>query len=220
MSKLYIPTAQEFKKTFKLDAAYKIPRATLIQYANYVAGSYKLYHELVNIGKKKPIIITFKGKKEKIVLSCERDNDRGWQTFVSPLGSRMKLEASYIDPYRDKEKGSSTPFWTHTKFGDDVHSVIGIVYSYVKHMMHIMSSKYESKYRLRMEWRSVPNNSMMYPIWLDGCEFTIGLEIKDKKGISRFIDDYEIKQSITNRSNIWTGNILPAVQKIIDSVKP
>lgn len=219
---VYVPTAEEFKETFKLNANYKIPIATLKQYTKYVVGSYLLWKELSDIANRKPFSIRYNNKVEKIVAYVSDETGTGWQEFVAPLGSRMRLECAYKDGkyYDGTEK--STPFWTYTKFDKDKCSVVSIVYKEFTNELNKIRSKYSSKYRIEMTWRNYLEcraSGLMGPIWLDGCDFMNELEVRTGKGTCEFIGDYDIKHTITNRNNIWIGNQLPAVKKIIDSIK-
>lgn len=217
--KLYIPTESEFRETFKLDDDYKIPLATRKQYSKYVIGSYNLYNELKQFPDKKPMVIYYNSKRERIVVYVEES--RGWQNFVNPLGSRMTLECSYVSGgIRENGRPDTKPFWTYTKF-DNPAQVAYIAYDSLEQVLNTIKSKYQSKYRLELIWRNMAQTyglyksvSFMNPIWLDGCKFMNKLEIR-KNGRSEFIGDYQIKQTITNRTDIWNGDVLPLVKKII-----
>lgn len=208
--KLYILSEEEFKEIFKLNRNYKVPQSTLKQYSLYVKGSNLLYEELYNIDKMRPLVIDFQENKEKIV--CYSQDKTTWQTFVSPLGTRMKLECSYID----KSK-RPTPFWTYTKFNDKARNAASVAYNRFSNELLRIQSKYSSKYRIEMTWRNFFNKygELHGPIWLDGCDFMCKLEIKNPQGLYEYIGDYDIKQSITNRYNVFNGPVLKPILKII-----
>jgi len=217
--KLYIPTESEFRETFKLDDDYKIPLATRKQYSKYVIGSYNLYKELTEFRDKKPMNIMYNGKREKIVVYTA--DKHGWQQFVNSISNSMKLECSYVSGgIRENGKLDTTPFWTYTKF-DNPTRVAYIAYDHLESVLNTIKSKYQSKYRVELIWRNMVQTyglykaaSYMNPIWLDGCKFMNKLEVR-KNGQSIFIPDYEIQMTITNRKDIWIGELLPLVKKII-----
>ena len=213
---LYIPTEIEFRDLFKLDQDTRISKSTREQYAKYILGSYLLYVELRDIKEKKPITVEIEGKKEKITTYSS--DDKGWQVFVDPLGTRMSLECYYFD----KSRNDNTPFWTYTKFGNNAKYAASVTYKLFDYELEKIKGKYLKKYGLELEWKnmSIKYGDIHHPIWLDGCKFMNTLMIK-RKDRYVYIKDYEIKDTITNRDNIWTGDILPLVKKIIESyLKP
>lgn len=214
-NKLYILTEDEFKDVFKLDKNYKIPKATLKQYSLYVKGSYLLYIELSKIKYNKPLAINFNGKKEMIV--CDVTCNEGWQNFIDPLGNRMELECRYLDVLSDKSE-NITPFWTYTKFHDDAKTVASLAYNSLSEWLIKIRSFYIYKYSVDLKWRNqfIKYGDLHHPIWMDGCNFINKLIVKNPNEIYEFISDYDIKQSITNRYNVFNGDILEPVNKILN----
>jgi hypothetical protein len=223
-TKLYILTEAEFREVFELEDGYTIPLATRKQYSMYIKGSYLMYQELYNIGErfdKKPMKIMFDGKPV-LIRAYVSDRQSGWQKWVSPLGSRMALECSYIDENRGKGREGSTPFWTYTKFGDKVSLVARMAYNEFENQLMRMRSDYSYKYQIEMQWRMIGREltravDYMNPIWLDGCDFMNKLPVQNTKGLYEYIGDYAIKHTITNRTSVFEGDILTPVMKIVKS---
>lgn len=216
-SNMYVPTAAEFKKIFNLDDGYKIPRATLKQYAKYVIGSYLLYQELYDMRKKKPMIIKIEGKNEKIVCITK---DKDWRTFIYPLGDRMTLECYYETEGDDRP----TPFWTYTKF-KEVRVAARLVYHHLENVLYKMQNNYRRKYGIHLIWTTYfkqngfrGSTDLMTPVYIDGCDFKLELEIRKSDGMSQYIGNYLIKQSIVQMYDFqYTRGRHPIITKILNS---
>lgn len=215
MANYYILSESEFCKIFELGKGYRVSKKTLRQYSLYIAGSYLLFNEILAMGGGEMFSISYKKKKVRIGVSIH--DIYTWQEFTCPLGTRMKLECTYMN----KSAGRWNPFWTYTEFGNDAIQVAKLAYNKFTSLMLKMRSAYLHKYGVEFEWRDMLKEEcyLHEPIWLDGVKFSAKLEVKNPGGLFEYIGDYDIHQSITNRQNTtFEGDILKPVMKIIKSI--
>jgi len=215
-SKLII-TELQFKEVFKLELACKISENNILKYQNFIIGAYLLYNEIKNIDQKKFSII-FNNEEIQLQANYKPYSGMRFQDFVYTLGSKSKIEVSFFDTPKQIR-----PFWTYTKFNDKAAEVQYLAYQKLIEVLKNIVVKYYTQYGIEFKFRDLSKNSpgasSNNKIWIDGIEFSSKLEHINSKGNSEFIPIWNVVDSITNKSGIWTGEILKPIQKIIDSLK-
>jgi hypothetical protein len=210
-------TSKEFKEIFELDSKCRIPKNTLTLFNKQIKGAYLLYLEILNIKSKK-----FKNVDGTELRAYFTPYNHGFQQFVETLGSNSKFEVYYIDINNNRP----IPFWTYTKYKNEV--VSGIKNSAYKifeaKVLLNLKAKY-SKYGISFKYfdyattscdfrRTHPNQA----IWWDSIIFNSLFYTNTNKHFKELVD-YRIKNVITNRHGIWDGDIPEPIQRLINQIK-
>ena len=159
----------------------------------------------------------FNGKRIKLRANWSGSNHKSYQEWLMAL-SNPKIEVSYWD----KNKNDFDPFWTYTMFEkNEKHNAASLAYeSFICNVLSKIRSKYQSKYQVELKFRDMSERGtdLHNPIWLNGVEFMMKLEIKAPR-VYDYISTSEIKESITNAFNIWPGDYHKPVERIIKSLR-
>ena len=215
MSKI---SEKEFKELFKLDEKCVIPEDTLEKYNLQIVGSYLLYKEILNIKDKK-----FKNVDGTELIAYFEEFGRGYQNFISTLGSRSKFRISYIDDIR-----GSNPFWARNKYEDHDECVkmknnaYKLFESTILREIGYRYYKYGIKIHYRDFATTFDDYSRCHPnqgIWWDNLEFDSLYYYDENNIIQNFSSGYHISETITNRTSIWNGKILDPIKRVIDSLE-
>lgn len=207
-------TEAEFKEIFGLSEECIIPEDTLKEYSEQLEGTYLLYLDINNISKEE-----FKNVDGTALRAFWTPFNVGVQYFVNTLGSSSKIDVYYL-----KDDGSSTPFWTYTKYSkDEVLGMKNKAYrKFITSVLDRLGYEYR-KYHLKFSYCDFATQGSYahncHPnghIWWDGVEYN---ELYYKNGDSYFtIGNNCIQHSITNRSGIWNGKIHPPIERIFNEV--
>jgi hypothetical protein len=213
-------TLKEFIEVFKLPEGTKVTKATLKQYTKYLRGTYLLWKALEDIDSKN-ISTMLDGKRTKLHAYLKKEHN-DYQEWIKNLGTEPALEIQFED-----KNQSSKPFWTYTRFGNK-YKVVEIAYEvYIARVLTPLQSKFmkkydvKLKYELKWNWHGRPMNSVdvMGPIKLRGVEYIIPLQIKLPNKEIKYLTSTHIRQTITNQHNIWCGDMLEPVKRIIEEEK-
>ncbi len=213
-------TASEFKEIFGLHEKCKITKTILNQYTKYLIGSYLFHHELYNLGKnpKNDFKTTLSGMK--VILSPSVNDKLDYQKFVMGLSTKMDISMNYkLQSEPDKE---FTPFWTHTHFEKQNKSeiVAQALREFADKILYKLQNKFTLKYGVQLNFRFVGRRRHdVENIWLNSFEFVMDLPYVDENGHYTVITSYEIKQSITNKFNVFVGKMLPPVKRILNQLE-
>lgn len=208
-------TEKEFKELFELDDRCTIPKETLNTYNKQIKGAYFLYKEIMDIKSKK-----FKNVDDTKLQAHFEPYRNGFQHFVYTLGSKSKLEVSYIDKIR-----GSVPFWARTKYEREDNAFFkNTAYKiFISQILLPLEFKY-SKYGFKFEYRDLatrreekdrchPNQS----IWWDGIVFN-SLFIKDAENKHKELYNLNIEKTISQRRGIWIGDIPKPIKRIMAEI--
>lgn len=214
-------TESEFKEIFGLHEKCKITKTTLNQYTKYLIGSYLFHHELYNLGENPKNIFKTKLSKHKVILKPRVSDRLDYQNFVMDLGSKMDISLSYKLNDNESHVREFIPFWSQTHFDKENKQEIvsHALRQFADKVFSKLQSKFIVKYGVSMKFRFIDNTRRNTTIWLDGFKFVMDLPYVDENGHFTVISGYEIKQSITNKYNIFSGNLLNPVKRILDQVE-
>lgn len=206
-------TETEFKEIFKLPDGCKVPEVTLESYTNQIKGVYLLYEEIKGIHTKE--FVNVDGTK---LSAYFKPYSHGLQHFIQTLGSKDKINVSYID-----EGNSSRPFWTHTKYTDnEITNIKDLAYkTFIQRVLYEIRSRY-STYGIGFEFRDYASNEGFphpnHGIWWDGVTFHT-LSYQKENGMYVELNNRSIISSFTNYDNILHGKLHSSIKRIIEETE-
>lgn len=214
-------TEDEFKEVFKLDADCTVPKDTLKRFTKQIKGAYLLYEEAKDVKNVK--FHNIDGTELHAYFDPHFGSTNNFQGFVYTLGSKHRFRVTMLD-----SDGRSVPFWTNNRYSrvssekntQMKNSAYGIFETTV---LYEWKFKY-SKYGITIEYRdgargyfeggrAHPNQAM---VW-DGINFNPLYFINGNHDHIE-LNNYNIRNVITNRTNIFIGRLPEPISKIIDGV--
>ena len=160
--------------------------------------------------------IQYKGK----IVSIENNlydsaGNCHWREAIKGLGSEPLIDV--VIEFDDRDR--LTSFW-ELKTWEDGELKLLMQESYNKCTSYIekINNWYRSNYGVWFyyildKWKS---NHWFYRMY--NIEFDTVLTYKDKDGCFKFIKSNEIKQSITQLSNVWVGDLPQSLNNLIKSI--
>jgi len=202
-------TQDEFKELFELHKDCKVTKATVKSFEKIVLGAYLLHGEVMN--NKKKIKTTFTSGNN-VVLTSHSEGHSSWRDHIKGTGS---LPIIWVYYKRVKEE-RSYPFWTYHP--EDNEGNIDIAYALWGAEFTKISAMHASKYGVSMKVeldRYRTSNRWFFrtrPI-----EVITPIFYKDENGLDQRINKWDMRQAITQKSNIFLGRIPKSIQAVINN---
>lgn len=201
-------TQEEFKELFELHEDCKVTKATVKKFEKVVLGAYLLHHKVMNTDKK--IKTTFTSGN-KVVLTSHSDGNSSWRDHIMGIGS---LPIIWVYYKRNKDD-RSYPFWTYHP--EENEGNIDIAYSLWGAEFTKISAMHASKYGVKMKIKlDKYGTTNRWFFRTRGIEIITPIFYKDEKGLDKEISSWDMRQVITQQSNVFLGRIPAPIQAVIN----
>lgn len=213
----------DFKDIFKIPHEYNVCEKTLCDYTSYVKQSYNLFKDIIGLHEQVfSLNIEVKVFHYQILVGklefIENSLLYNYQYFVQGYTpNSIKLGIYHYDPIKKKSKY----FWEleYANHSEEMNIIDSAYVHFEKDILFKLNEKY-SEYNIKLkvwidfyEARSKGRSA----IKTSGINFTKNLGIVIPEDTFSYISNGDVRQSIINQRNVWTGDLHKPIKHIIES---